>query len=206
MTTVEAITDRDHSGAVTNSGALAVAHVAVFCSTSELAPQYLEPSLELVDMISQAGLGIIYGVANVGLMRDVAAHARLYNAHLIGVAIKDSIYPPGPADTLITMPNTAARIGKILELAKGVAVLPGGAGTTNEAATTFEAYVAREFTGPVAVLSAGGHYDSLQRHYAHLSAGGFLRRPLEGAGVLFTPSPADAYAHLAGNINMSSMP
>jgi uncharacterized protein (TIGR00730 family) len=202
MSSVELFSGKNRLGAITESGGAAVSHVAVFCATNNLAPEYTEPSLELIDLFTDIGFGIIYGVADVGLMHDVATRAREKNAHIIGVAIENSKYPQGPSDELITMPNEAARAAKMLEIADGVAVLPGGSGTAREAMTTYDALVAGEFDGPVAVLDAAGHYTKLQEFFAHLEGAGFLRSALAGAGVLFTPSPTIAYAHISENISI----
>ncbi len=179
-----------------------VSYVAVFCATNDPQPKYIGPSVELIDRLGDEGYGIIYGVAHVGLMGVVSDRARAKNAPIIGVAIKHSTFPQGPTDELFTMPNEAARASKMLELADGVAVLPGGTGTTREAVTTVDAKIAGLFDGPVSFLDTAGYYTYLQQHFENMEGEGFLRRTLQGAGVLFTSSPTLAYDHLADNISV----
>jgi uncharacterized protein (TIGR00730 family) len=181
---------------------IAMPHVAIFCSTQELDPSYKDPSIEFVDRITRAGFGVVWGVADVGLMGEVAQVARNNSSHLIGVAIEKSIFPAGRSDELFTMPNTPTRIAMMLKLAEAAAVLPGGSGTTDELTSVNEAKANGHFSGPVTVLNINEHYRHIAAHYQHLENKGFLRRTLAET-VYFAQTPEAASNHILQNVNMS---
>lgn len=152
--------------------------VAVFLGSSiGSRPEYAEAAAAFGASLAQAGVGIVYGGASVGLMGTMADAALAVGGEVIGV-IPGSLFAaeiPHPGLTRMEVVSTMhERKALMAGLADGFAALPGGLGTLDE---LFEILTWRQIglhAKPVALVDVGGFWDPLARLLDQLAEGGFV--------------------------------
>ncbi len=128
---------------------------------------------------------LVYGGTLGGLMGAVAEAAREEGGTVIGVVPErawKSLHDP--ACTLERVVSIHARVERMLELADGVIVLPGGVGTLHELLAVLAALQAGEQHLTVGLLNLNDYFAPLLALLQHCQAQGFL------------PTTADALWHL----------
>lgn len=110
--------------------------VAVYCgSSSGTDPKYRDEAAALGSALAAAGLGVVYGGANVGLMGAVADAALAGGAEVIGVlpAILSNREIAHTGLTRLESADTMhQRKARMVALADAFLMLPGGYGTLDE--------------------------------------------------------------------------
>src|SRR5665213_2500903 len=112
-------------------------YIAVFCgSSAQSSEKYIQAAKELGRLIVERGYGLVFGGANVGLMKAVADGAKAAMPH---VAITGVITPEVeelglcyPGIDLRTVENYEARKKMMADLSVGFITLPGGFGSMDE--------------------------------------------------------------------------
>ncbi|AII10423.1 TIGR00730 family Rossman fold protein [Rhodococcus opacus] len=127
--------------------------------------------------LAVAGVGLVYGGGNVGLMGAVADASLASGGEVIGV-IPRQLVAKEIAHTGLTHLETAesmhARKQRMAELGVAFVVLPGGAGTLDE---FFEIWTWQQLglhTKPVFLLDSGGFWRPLLALIDHMVDSGFL--------------------------------
>jgi uncharacterized protein (TIGR00730 family) len=110
--------------------------VAVYCGSAPgNNPAFLADATELGRKIAAAGLGLVYGGSNMGLMGAVANSALSAGAEVIGV-LPEILSGKEIAHTGLTVlelvPTMHERKARMAELADAFLILPGGYGTFDE--------------------------------------------------------------------------
>ncbi len=110
--------------------------VAVYCGSADGSnPVFRAEATALGKAIAKAGIGLVYGGANVGLMGAVADAALAAGAEVIGI-LPDVLAGKEIAHVgltaLETVPTMHERKARMAELADAFLVLPGGYGTLDE--------------------------------------------------------------------------
>ena len=110
--------------------------VCVYCGSANGSnPAFRAEATALGKAIAQAGMGLVYGGANVGLMGAVADAALAAGAEVVGV-LPDVLAGKEIAHigltALETVPTMHERKARMAELADAFLVLPGGYGTLDE--------------------------------------------------------------------------
>ena len=110
--------------------------IAVYCgSASGNDPAFLAEATALGNAIADAGYGLVYGGASVGLMGAVANAALSAGAEVIGV-LPEILSGKEIAHTALTalelVPTMHDRKARMVELADAFLILPGGYGTLDE--------------------------------------------------------------------------
>ena len=104
-------------------------------SCPNVAKGYLEAAFETGALLSEHGLGMVFGGGNTGLMGAAARGVKSKGGRLIGV-IPEKLNQPGIAyphcDQLIVTPDMHTRKAKMEALSFGFLALPGGFGTLEE--------------------------------------------------------------------------
>ncbi len=154
--------------------------VAVYCGSSFGSnPAYLEEARALGAAIAGAGLGMVYGGANVGLMGAVADAALARGAEVIGVL-------PGVLAgreiahlglTRLEMASTMhERKARMAELADAFLILPGGYGTLEEMLEAVTWAQLGLHAKPCVLVNTAGYWEGLLDFLDTAVAAGFLKQ------------------------------
>ena len=153
--------------------------LCVFCgANSGHDPRYGEAAAALGRGIAQAGLGLVYGGASIGLMGAVADAALAEGGEVIGVIpqtlVAREVAHHGLSD-LRVVTSMHERKALMADLSDGFIALPGGVGTLEE---LFEVWTWSHLglhRKPCGLLDVAGFYSSLGRFIDHVQQEGFLR-------------------------------
>lgn len=140
-------------------------YVCVFgASCSKVDKAYLDAAFASGALLAEAGLGMVFGGGNTGLMGAAARGVKSKNGHIIGV-IPERLNQPGIAfagcDELIVTSDMHTRKAKMEALSAGFLALPGGFGTLEELMEVITLNQLGYLSAPVAILNTRGYYDSL---------------------------------------------
>ncbi len=140
-------------------------NIAVFCSSSNaLDNRFYNFAEVFARQLAIEGYNLVYGGANVGVMKRLADTMKAGGAKVIGV-IPEEFTKRGltetEADEIIVVADMQERKKKIIELSQGFVALPGGFGTLDE---LLEVIVLKQLSfidGPIIILNFDGFFDPL---------------------------------------------
>lgn len=160
--------------------------VCVFCGSSPGArPEFGEAAEAMGRAIANAGLGLVYGGASVGLMGWVADAALAVGGEVIGVipqSMSKKELAHGGLTELHVVDSMHARKAMMADLASAFVALPGGLGTFEELFEILTWSQLGMHRKPVGVLNIAGYYDPLLSLVTHAVSERFVRP--EHAGLL----------------------
>jgi hypothetical protein len=153
--------------------------ICVFCGSSPGArPEYEAAAVELGRLLASAGLGLVYGGAQVGLMGAIADTVVEAGGEAIGVIprslVDKEIAHTGVAD-LRVVGSMHERKALMVDLADGFVALPGGSGTLDE---LFEAFTWAQLgihRKPIGLLNVSSYWTPLMAFLDHAVEERFLR-------------------------------
>ena len=161
--------------------------------------EYRDTAERLAVAIVGRGLGVVYGGANVGLMKVVADTALAHGGEVIGVMpdalIAREIGHPDLAE-LRVVASMHERKALMADLSDGFVALPGGFGTIEELVEIATWAQLGLHTKPLGLLDAAGFYEPLIAFFDHAVTAGFLR-PQHRDTLLVSDDPdalLDAFA------------
>ena len=169
--------------------------VAVYCGSADgKDPAFLVEARALGSAIAAAGLGVVYGGANVGLMGAVADAALEAGADVIGV-LPEVLAGREIAHTGLTRLETVAtmhqRKARMVALAEAFLILPGGFGTLDEMLEIVTWSQLRLHAKPCILINTLGYWDGLLKFLDSTVAAGFLK-PENRALLLVAESAQEA--------------
>lgn len=152
--------------------------LCVYCgSNAGIDPVYAERAADLGTRAARAGLGLVYGGGNVGLMGIVADAALAAGGEVIGVIpqqLVDWEVAHRGLTRLDVVPDMHTRKMRMFDIADGFVALPGGFGTLDE---MFEMLTWRQLgiaDKPCAFLDVDGFYAPLVAMLDRMVDAGFL--------------------------------
>ena len=153
--------------------------VAVYCgSANGTNPVFLAEARALGAAIAAAGLGMVYGGANVGLMGAVADSVLAGGGQVIGI-LPDLLAGKEIAHTGLTslelVPTMHQRKARMVELADAFLVLPGGYGTLEEVLEAVTWAQLRLHAKPCILINTANYWDGLLAFLDTAVAAGFLK-------------------------------
>jgi uncharacterized protein (TIGR00730 family) len=156
----------------------ATRRVAVYCASSAgTDPVYRAEAEALGKAIADAGLGMVYGGANIGLMGAAADAALAAGAEVIGV-LPDFLSGREIAHTGLTRLETVAtmhqRKARMVALADAFLILPGGYGTLDELFEILTWSQLRMHAKPCILINTAGYWDPLLAFADGIVKAGFL--------------------------------
>lgn len=156
-----------------------ISNVAIFCASANgVTPLYAEAAAELACALVKRGIGIVYGGANVGLMRVIAESALAQGGCVVGVIptvlVEAEVAHSGVTELHITdsMHSRKAMIG---QRSDAFVALPGGFGTFEELFEVLAWQTLKIHAKPVLLLNINGFYDKLLAFLDHCVAEGMLK-------------------------------
>jgi uncharacterized protein (TIGR00730 family) len=156
-----------------------VRRMAVYCgSTDGNRPEYLAEARALGKAIAEAGMGVVYGGANIGLMGAVADAALEVGAEVIGV-LPEVLAGREIAHTGLTRLESVAtmhqRKARMVALADAFLILPGGYGTLDEMLEIVTWSQLRLHAKPCILINTLGYWDGLLAFLDNTVSAGFLK-------------------------------
>lgn len=151
----------------------------VYCaSAAGFNPAYLEAASALGRGLAEAGIGLVYGGATVGLMGAVANAALAAGGEVIGilpeVLSSREIGHTGLTE-LIATDSMHERKAKMLELSNAVIALPGGFGTLDELMEAVTWAQLGIHDKPCVLVNVLGYYEGLLAFLDTAVREGFLK-------------------------------
>ena len=150
-------------------------------------PAYAAAAATLGRHLAEAGIGIVYGGAKVGLMGAVADAALAAGGEVIGVIptrlVDKEVAHPGLTE-LVVVDTMHERKAAMADRADAFVALPGGAGTLEE---IFEVWTWQQIgyhAKPVAFLDVAGYWQPLLAALNGMAGAGFMRQPYLDALVV----------------------
>ena len=153
--------------------------VCVYSSSSDAVDSiYFQAAEELGKALANAGMGLVYGGSNIGLMGAVAGAVHANGGTVIGVipaAIADHGIAYKTADELIVTDTLRERKRIMEERSDAFVALPGGFGTLEELLEIITLKQLHYHTKAVALLDTAGYYRPLIDLFEHLYAHRFAK-------------------------------
>jgi hypothetical protein len=163
-----------------------VKRVAVYCGSANGSdPVFLAEAKQLGSAIAQAGLGLVYGGASVGLMGAVADAALAGGAQVIGVLpeiLSGSEIAHRRLTRLEMVPTMHERKARMVKMADAFLMLPGGYGTLDEMMEIVTWKQLRLHAKPCLLINTAGYWDGLLAFLDRAVEAGFLKA--ENRGLL----------------------
>ena len=150
--------------------------VAVYCgSANGSSPAFRAEALALGKAIAEAGMGLVYGGANVGLMGAVADAALASGAEVIGVlpdVLAGKEIAHGGLTALEMVPTMHERKAR---MADAFLVLPGGYGTLDELMEAVTWAQLGLHAKPCILINTEGYWNGLLKFLDSTVDAGFLK-------------------------------
>lgn len=167
--------------------------LCVYCGSSPgNDPAHLDSARSLGAFLASAGITVVYGGGNVGLMGAVADGALAADGKVIGV-IPQSLLEKELGHRGITELHVTGSMHErkqmMVDLSDGFIALPGGFGTLDELFETLTWLQLGFHSKPVGLLNPGGFFDGLTGFVQHMARSGFLKP--EHADCLLVESDAE---------------
>jgi uncharacterized protein (TIGR00730 family) len=139
---------------------------------------YRVNAAQLGKLLAEKGICLVYGGANIGLMKILADNALEHGGEVIGVMphvlVLKEIAHTGLSEIRIVK-SMHERKATIAELADAFIALPGGFGTLDELAEVLSWTQLDIVKKPIALFNINGYFNYLTRYLDHCVAERFLR-------------------------------
>lgn len=156
-----------------------IRRVAVYCGSADGSqPEFRAEAVALGSAIAKAGLGLVYGGANVGLMGAVADSALAGGAEVIGVlprVLEGREIAHTGLTRLESVPTMHRRKARMVALADAFFILPGGYGTLDEMLEIVTWSQLRIHTKPCIAINTVGYWNPLLAFLDTTVQAGFLK-------------------------------
>jgi uncharacterized protein (TIGR00730 family) len=146
-------------------------NICIFCgSNSGRSAAYTESARAMVAAIGEAGMGIVFGGGNIGLMGVIAETALARGVRTVGITprrlLEREVVHTG-LDELHVVESMQARKAMMREHADAFVALPGGLGTLDELFEVAALTQLGEHRKPCGLLNAAGFFDGLRTFLDH---------------------------------------
>ena len=153
--------------------------ICVYCGSSDgHDPRFVATAQALGAAMAKAGVRLVYGGGNGGLMGEVARAVVAGGGHVSGIipqflVDKEKLFD-GAQDINI-VENMHVRKQLMFDKADAFVTLPGGIGTLEELAEQLTWVQLERHGKPVLIADIGGFWKPLLHLFAHMNEQGFLR-------------------------------
>jgi hypothetical protein len=168
--------------------------ICVYCGSGFGSEPAFEASAKALGRaMAEAGVALVYGGGNVGLMGTIARAVLDHGGHVCGVIpefLKARELMIADAQELIVVPDMHTRKRLMFEKADAFVALPGGVGTLEELIEQMTWAQLGQHTKPILIANVAGFWDPLLQLLAHMGEMGFIRSGFE-VNYLVTDDVAD---------------
>ena len=160
-----------------------IKNICVYCGSSAgVDPRLAEAAEELGRSMANAGIGLVYGGGNNGLMGRTARAVLDNGGHVTGI-IPDFLQRRESmlhgAQEMITVEDMHTRKRLMFERSDAFVALPGGIGTLEELVEQMTWVQLERHTKPVLIADIGGFWQPLLSLFSHMREAGFVRPEME---------------------------
>ena len=152
--------------------------ICVFCGSSMgFRDEYRLAARNLGNFMAKQNIGLVYGGANVGLMKIIADTMLSANKEVIGIMPHKLVQKEVAHQDLtemIIVETMAERKDKMVELSDGFIALPGGFGTFDELSEILTFNQLRISDKPLGILNTKGYFDQMLHFFDHAVHEGFV--------------------------------
>ncbi|MCJ2096604.1 TIGR00730 family Rossman fold protein [Methylobacterium sp. J-072] len=157
--------------------------VCVYCGSGFGGdPAFREAAETLGTAIAQAGMGLVYGGGDVGLMGTVARAALAAGGHVTGI-IPDFLqareHMLDAVQETVVVPDMHTRKRLMFERSDAFVTLPGGIGTLEELVEQLTWAQLGQHRKPVVLVSVADFWAPLLALFEHMRGHGFIRAGLD---------------------------
>jgi len=153
--------------------------ICVFCGSSfGQNEEYRNKAKEMGKVIAAAGIDLVYGASNAGLMGEIARSVLENGGRAIGI-IPKKIYEKVEhieLSELHIVEGMHERKAMMYELSDAFIALPGGIGTIEELAEAFTWLQLGYHSKPIGILNVNGYYDQFIGFLDHMIHEGFIKK------------------------------
>lgn len=153
--------------------------VCVFCGSSLGGdPAYAEAARRLGTKIGEAGMEMVFGGGDVGLMGETARAARAAGRKVTGILpefLRHLEPPLVSGETVEITTDLQQRKARMLALSDAFVILPGGLGTLDEFFEVVTSVQLNVFNKPIVAVDTNGFYAPLRALLEHVVKAGFAR-------------------------------
>jgi hypothetical protein len=176
--------------------------LCIFCGSAPGSdPRYLATATAVGSALARAGVGVVYGGGNIGMMGAVADAALAEGGHVIGV-IPHALAAREVAHEGLTqlhlVDSMHERKALMNELSDGFVMLPGGFGTFEEFCEVTTWVQLAIIDKPCIVLNAAGYFDPLIAMFDRGVTEGFISE--RSRAIVEVVSDVDALVARAARI------
>ncbi len=161
----------------------ALENICVYCgSSSGSNPLMLDAAERLGHAMGEAGIGLVYGGGDNGLMGATARAVLERRGRVTGIIpafLRDREAMPSGARDIVVVPDMHTRKRLMFERADAFVALPGGIGTLEELVEQMTWVQLDRHTKPVLIADIGGFWRPLLKLLAHMRDQGFIRAGLD---------------------------
>jgi uncharacterized protein (TIGR00730 family) len=157
-----------------------VSSISVYCaSSSKIDPAYMEEAYKVGQLLARAGITLINGAGNMGLMKASSDGCLEAGGRAVGIIpgfmIAEGWCHQGMSE-IIETPDMHIRQQKMAEAGDAAIVLPGGCGSMAE---LFELITWKQlglYLNPIVILNTKGYYDALLQQLEQAAEEQFMRK------------------------------
>lgn len=157
-----------------------VSSISVYCaSSSKIDPAYMEEAYKVGQLLARAGITLINGAGNMGLMKASSDGCLEAGGRAVGIIpgfmIAEGWCHQGMSE-IIETPDMHIRQQKMAEAGDAAIVLPGGCGSMAE---LFELITWKQlglYLKPIVILNTKGYYDALLQQMEQAAEEQFMRK------------------------------
>ena len=162
---------------------MSIQTVAVFCGSKDgLEPQFLKEATAFGNLLGTAGMNLVYGGGNKGLMGAVANGAMSAGVKVIGVIPELLIaweHQHEGITELHIVSDMHVRKKMMYDICDAALILPGGNGTLDELFEMLTWNTLKIHDKKIILLNCNGFYDHLLAHMRVMQVQGFLYENFE---------------------------
>jgi uncharacterized protein (TIGR00730 family) len=160
-----------------------IGRICVYCGSGVgNDPAFRQCAKALGQAMADAGIGLVYGGGNIGLMAAVAHAVLDRGGHVTGI-IPDFLTARErlleQVQETIVVPDMHSRKRLMFERADAFVALPGGIGTLEELVEQMTWAQLGQHSKPILLLNVNGFWKPLLVLLAHMREQGFIRPGLE---------------------------
>ena len=137
--------------------------VCVFCGSRDgNLPEFREVAVELGRSLAKAGINLVYGGGQLGLMGHLARAALAEGGHVTGIIpefLNKREIRFDDVSLVVVTKTLRDRIKQMEEYSNAFVVLPGGIGTLDELMQMFTMNLLKQQNKPIYIINLNGFWD-----------------------------------------------